>query len=291
MARWCGRGRPRLFTHPLRRAVLAAVAFLAVIAPGTADGATAAGPGRGGAARSDGATAVIGGGGFADAPLLAPGVYVDTLLPRETLFYAVALRAGERLRIRATIDISVSSRSVQDIPDALGFTWVHVYTPLRQSVPSGDLTMGGQDDDYESTVETVEGPRLVSEAAAGRRAAENKYWNGPGIYHVAIVISELGSSLGATVELPLRLVIEDSGRPEAGSPARPSPGPLGDPRRGPEVVAAAGRATVSTRGRPVRAAPLAAAAVGGLLVGAAGGYGAAARRRRYRDRAAAGTEP
>ena len=290
MARWCGGDRARLFTRSLRRVVLAAVASVAVMAPSTADGASAAGPGRGGASPSDGETPVIGGGGFADAPLLAPGVYVDTLLPRETLFYAVALRAGERLRIRATIDISVSSRSVQDIPDALGFTSVHLYTPLRQFVPSGDLTEGGQDDDLESTVVTVEGPRVVSEAAAGRRAAENQYWNGPGIYHVAIVISQIRRSLGATVELPLRLVIEDGGRPEAGSATRPSPGPLGDPRRGPEVEVAAARAQDSTTG-PDRGALLVAGAAGGLLIGAAAGYGIAARRRRDRDRASAGTGP
>jgi hypothetical protein len=279
MARRNGRARAQLFTLALRREVLAALASLAVVAPGSAEGASVDAPARGGVP-SDGATPVIGGSGFADAPLLARGVYSDTLLPRETLFYAVELRTGERLRIRATIDVSVSSRSVQNIPDAAGFTSVHVYTPLRQFVPSYDLTEGGQDDDLESTVVTIEGPRVVSEAAAGRRAAENKYWNGPGIYHLAIVISQLGRSLGATVELPLRLVIEGSGRPEARSPARPSPGPLGDPRRGPEVGVAPARAKDGARGQAVSGGLLAAGAAGGLVVGAAGGYGLIARRRR-----------
>lgn len=44
-------------------------------------------------------TPVVGGSGFSDAPLLAPGTYRETFVPRETIFYRVAVGWGQRLRV------------------------------------------------------------------------------------------------------------------------------------------------------------------------------------------------
>jgi hypothetical protein len=251
-------------------------------APGSGGGAAAPGSGGGAAAPSAGATPVTGGGGFADAPLLGAGVYSDTLLPRETLFYAVSLRPGARLRVRATIDVSVGSRSVQEIPDAAAaFPTIRLFTPLRQQLPSEDLSAAEAGDDLESVAVEVESPRVVSIAAAGRRAASNESWTGPGVYLMAITVSEITRALGATVELPLRLAIDVDGSPAIGASApRASPGPLGDPRAGPRVTAVAARAEDAASSEPVGSALLVASAVGGILVGAAAGYAIVGRRRR-----------
>lgn len=265
--------------EPLSRGVLlvaaTAVACLASVAE---TGASTAASGR--AAASGGVTPVIGGSGFADAPLLGgPGVYSDTLLPRETLFYAVSLRAGERLRVRMTVDVSVSTRSTQDFPDAgAAFSAVALYTPLRQRLYTENLGEGG---DFESEVIEINGPRVLPAAAAGRRAARNESWTGPGIYHLAIVLSKLTRSLGATVELPVRLAIEVERPPGAGAPVGSvSPGPLGDPRTGPRVSAAAARVPDRRLRQPVSIPLTVAGAAGGLVAGAAIGFGTAVRRRR-----------
>jgi Ca-activated chloride channel family protein len=249
-------------------------------APAGASTTPAAGAGS---APVDAPRLVSGGGGFADAPLLGAGIYRDTLLPRETLFYAVSLQAGQRLRIRATIDLSVGSRSIQDIPDAAGgFPTITLFTPLRQQLPGIDLDPddGGG---LESVAVTAASPRVLSAAAANRRAAENEPWTGPGTYHFAIVLSQITRDLGATVELPLRLALATGDPPQSGAQAtRAPPGPLGDPRGGPRYVAAAlpgaagRRATGGRRGLAL----LGAGGAGGLVVGAALGFVIAVRRRR-----------
>ena len=56
------------------------------------------------AAQDPGArTPAIGGGSFNAAPLLEPGLYRDTILPDEFLYYGVALQVGQRLHVRARI--------------------------------------------------------------------------------------------------------------------------------------------------------------------------------------------
>jgi hypothetical protein len=224
---------------------------------------------------------VSGGGGFADAPLLEEGIHADTLLPRETLFYAVALRAGQRLRVRAAIDASVGSRGVQDIPDALGgFPVVALFTPLRQRLPND---AGPDDADLESESQSAEvvSPRVLSVAAAGRAAASNEDWTGPGVYHVAIVLSELTRDLGATVELPLRLAIEIDGGPgPAAATAIASPGPLGDPRDGPAPDDPAASSGGGAAAASLDAGFVIAGAAAALLLGASAGYLAAARHSR-----------
>jgi hypothetical protein len=47
--------------------------------------------------------AVKGGAAFRDAPILGPGLYTDTLLGREQLWYGVNLQVGQELVVRATL--------------------------------------------------------------------------------------------------------------------------------------------------------------------------------------------
>ena len=259
-----------------RRRCLPGAAAIALLLAFATVGVQAAGVQAGAAAKP-----VIGGGSFADAPLLEQGLYTDTLLPRETLFYAVALSAGQRPRVRATIDSSVGSHDEQGFADALsGFPVLTLFTPLHQSLPTPVDPENGNVESESAEVDVVS-PRVLSAGAADRGAEKNAYWVGPGVYHLAIVLSEVTSDLGATVELPLGLAVEIDGRSDrAGSTVRPSPGPLGDARDAP---------VADDRGESSRATAAAASldtalVIGGgtaaLLLGASAGYLAAVRRAR-----------
>jgi Ca-activated chloride channel homolog len=92
-----------------------------------------------GAARAQGGDAqpAVGGGSFNDAPLLAPGHYRDTIRPGERLFYAFALKPGQRLHIRAAVPGSGAA-----LPGAAIFA-VHVGTPLREKDPEQPNDLAG----------------------------------------------------------------------------------------------------------------------------------------------------
>jgi hypothetical protein len=230
------------------------------------------------------ATAVDGGGSFDDAPLLHAGTYTDTILPRETLFYAVALGEGQRLRVNADVDLSGGSKSERGDPDALGGLRLSLYSPLRERLDAdyvGPLITGGRDNQSDS--DARRGPRILAADAADRRkTAGLGEWIGPGIYTFTAAISAIYHDPGAAVEFPLRLQITAAGPPV---PARGiGPGPLGADttapagRRNPtRPIGPAAPATSDGRTRVADAVLLAAAAgallVGALLGGLAGGLG------------------
>ena len=216
---------------------------------------------------------VTGGGTFAEAPLLGPGTYTDTLLPRETLFYAVRLSAGERLTVRGGVDVSVGNRS-HGISVAAGGFSLDIYTPLHQRLPR-DGRLDAYDGDAETDRSGLVGPRVLSARAADAREIEGSAdWTGPGVYHVAAVIT---STDAAVVEFPLTFEIQIDGTAAAAS----GPGPLGDPHTGPRRTPAHPAAQAAPSGgvalRTVVGAGLAALAVGALL-----GTVASAVRRRAR---------
>ena len=71
---------------------------------------------------------VQGGGSFNDATLLQAGTFQDTIKVGETLFYAVNLAAGQRLRVTATL---TGQPDVQ-LPDSVNsFLTLKVYGPAR----------------------------------------------------------------------------------------------------------------------------------------------------------------
>ena len=175
------------------------------------------------------AVSIEGGGSFDDAPLVHAGTYHDTILPQETLFYAVALGEGQRLLVDADVDLSPGSKGERGNADALGGFGLTFYTPLRERLPAayvGDPFRGGSD--LQRDGDTRRGPRAVGAAAADRRkAAGTGEWIGPGLYTFTAAISAVYQDTGAVVEFPLRLRVTIEGRPVP--PARIGPGPLGEP--------------------------------------------------------------
>lgn len=173
-----------------------------------------------------GATAVVGGSSFDDAPLLKAGTYSDTILPQETLFYAVALGAGQRLRVDAVVDLSGGSKTEHGYAKAAGGFGLSFQTPLRERLSTefgGDVfgTVGDFVRDGDSRI----APRVLSRAAADRQSImDAEAWRGPGIYTFTAAISDRDGDLGAFVEYPLRLTVTIDGRPPAHNVG---PGPLG----------------------------------------------------------------
>jgi len=185
------------------------------------------------------AAAVDGGGSFDDAPLLRAGTFSDTILPQETLFYAVALGERQRLQVDAEVDLSVGSKGERGDADALGGFGLMFYSPLRERLAAkyvGDRFRGGSDLQRDGDTRRV--ARVVSAGVADRRkTAGTGVWMGPGVYTFTAAISDVYQDPGAVVEFPLRLRITIDG------PAVPvrsiGPGPLG----------AAAATASATRGR------------------------------------------
>jgi hypothetical protein len=191
------------------------------------------------------AAPVDGGGSFDDAPLLRAGTYIDTILPQETLFYAVALGEGQRLRVDAEVDLSGGSKGERGDADALGGFGLTFYTPLRERLPAdyvGPAFRGGSE--LQSDGDTRRGPRVVGPAVAERRKiAGSGGWIGPGRYTFTAAISAMYADPGAVVEFPLRLQITIQG--PAVSVASIGPGPLG--RAAAPASAPAGRRSPRAR--------------------------------------------
>jgi hypothetical protein len=212
---------------------------------------------------------VAGAGGFADAPFLRAGTYADMLLSRETLFYAVRLREGQRLTVHATVDLRPGSQTRHGA-SAFGGFGLRIYDPLRQALFL-DSRLHTEPPNFETDEDAWRTPRVVSYARATRAAQHGEDWRGPGVYYVTAAVSAIFHDVGAIVELPLRLKvdIDDAGAP-AGATAD---GPLDAP-----VDAVA---PIAARARPAPAAPapagaaahgpspaaMFAAAGGGLLFG------------------------
>ncbi len=229
----------------MRRALVLAVA-LALAAPAASS------------AQSQG-TPVVGGGSFANAPLLAPGTYRDTILPGERLFYGVRLEPGQQLRMRAKLDVKPGEI---DQDTAVGFG-IGLQTPLREVIVdydddiAGNNTVGSADDELE-----VLYPRVL--AASGARAESGDY-PGPGVWYPSLYLIS-NQRRPAKVEFPVELELEVIGDPQPdASPeptpakATPTPEPEGDDGGGTSGGAIAG------------------IGLAGLLVGLVGG-GLAARR-------------
>jgi len=173
-----------------------------------------------------GATPVTGGGGFDDAPVLGAGVFTDTLLPRETLFYAIRLKAGQHLRVIGTVDLTPGSRT-RGVPDAAGGFAMTLFSPLRERLPSNERE-NAPDEATDEDVAVLDSDRAVSFARAAQQATEGEDWSGPGLYHVVAAMSATRFDLGARVEFPLRLRVDIDDERTAG-PTATAAGPLDAP--------------------------------------------------------------
>jgi hypothetical protein len=220
------------------------------------------------------AAAVSGGGSFDDAPLLRAGTFRDTILPQETLFYAVAVGEGQRLRVDADVDLSGGSKGERGDADALGGFGLTLYSPLRERLATryvGAALRGGPD--LQSDGDSRLGPRVLGAAAADRRkTAGTGDWIGPGIYAFTAAISAIYDDPGAAVEFPMRLRVTIDGPAVAADEI--GAGPLGEvaaarpPFAGGRATAPAGRgASASARNR-IGDGVLLAVGLGALVAGA-----------------------
>ena len=199
---------------------------------------------------------VVGGGSFANAPLIESGRYRDTMLPGERLFYGVRLEPGQQLRVAAQLDVEAGSI---DTDTAAGFA-VGLQTPLREVITttdSGGSTVGSADERIDVTFP----PAL---AASGARDRSGAYF-GPGVWYLSLYLSSLQRE-PARVEFPVEFEVEVIGDPQPdASPeptptkATPTPEPKADEDGGTSAAAVAG------------------IGLAGLLIGLVGG-GLAARR-------------
>jgi hypothetical protein len=202
-----------------------------------------------------------GGGSFANAPLLESGRYRDTILPGERLFYGVRLEPGQRLRVRAKLDVDPGE---VDTDTAAGFS-IGLQTPLREVITdtdediSGNSTVGSVEDEYNVIFPAAVAPSAAVGGSGGYR--------GPGIWYPSLYLSSVQRK-PAKAEFPVEFEFEVIGEPQKDASPEPTPGKEATPA--PEKTADEGDGT--------SAAAVAGIGVFGLLVGLVGG-GFAARRR------------
>jgi Ca-activated chloride channel family protein len=233
----------------MRRALAVAVVLLLAL------------PVAAGAQGSAQGEAVVGGGSFANAPLLEPGAYRDTILPGERLYYAIRLQAGQQLRVRAKLDVEPGE---VDDEVADGFS-IGMQTPLREVVidtdedRTGNSTVGNVDDAFD-----VVYPKVVAPSAAGQSGA----YMAPGVYYPSLYLIA-DERKPAKVELPVEFELEVIGDPQPDASPEPTPGKKATPA--PEKDS-------GDDGDGTPAGAVAGIGLAGLLVGLIGG-GFAARRR------------
>jgi hypothetical protein len=204
-------------------------------------------------------TAVVGGGSFADAPLLESGTYRDTILPGERLFYGIRLEPGQQLRMRAKLDVKPGE---VDQDTAVGFS-IGLQTPLREVIVdtdediAGNSTVGAVDDELQ-----VVFPRVL--AASGARSETGNY-PGPGVWYPSLYLIS-NQRRPAKVEFPVEFELEAVGDPQPDASPEPTPAKA-TPAPAPE----------GESGDGTSAGAIAGIGLAGLLVGLVGG-GLAARR-------------
>jgi Ca-activated chloride channel homolog len=207
--------------------------------------------------------AVVGGGSFADAPLLEPGTYRDTILPGERLYYGVRLEPGQRLRVRAKLDVQPGE---VDIDTAAGFA-IGLQTPLREVITETDEDITGN-----STVGDVEDEfNVVFPPAVALSATRDGIgsFRGPGVWYPSLFLSST-ERRPAKVEFPVEFELEVIGDPQPDASPEPTPAEP-TPTATPE-------GDDDDEGGGTSAAAVAGIGLLGLLVGLVGG-GIAGRRR------------
>jgi hypothetical protein len=220
-----------------------------------------AAPAAAGAQTSAPREPVVGGGSFADAPLLETGRYRDTILPGERLFYGVRLEPGQRLRVRAKLDVDPGE---VDTDTAAGFS-IGLQTPLREVITQTDEDIAGNSTvgDVEDEFNVVFPPALAPSAT---QDGIGSYF-GPGIWYPSLYLSSV-LRRPAKAEFPVEFEFEVVGEPQEDASPEPTPA---EPTRTPEPQE-------SEEGDGASAGAIAGIGLVGLLAGLVGG-GLAARRR------------
>jgi Ca-activated chloride channel homolog len=209
-----------------RRAIVALfTAALALPAPALAQG----GAGK----------AVVGGGSFNTAPLLAPGNYTDTVAAGETVYWKVRLAKGQVLQVKATVDTSQiqTDVSADDYDSALVNLTYHldIFSPLREQLSeesggvynSASARLEGSVDAGAKTGSAT-GPRVLGFEQILATDYNKDKFPAPGEWYVSVNAAD--SNIAPTdvpVELPVDLDVQVIGQAQASSAdfARSLPGP------------------------------------------------------------------
>jgi hypothetical protein len=139
---------------------------------------------------------VEGGGSFNDAPIVAPGMYSDTIRPKERLFYAIEVLPGQKLKARAVIEGTLST---DDSPIR---SEMRMHNPSRDEIP-GQLSI-------HQVWSSDSKLRL-----AGDKVGDSGGFSDPGLYYVAIA---LGQGRRSQFDVELKFTLK-------GTPVEPSPTP------------------------------------------------------------------
>jgi hypothetical protein len=187
----------------MRRALLGALAALALAAP-----------------PAGAQTPIAGGGSFNDAPVLAPGRYTDTLRGGEQLFYAVTLKPGQMLTAGATVKGRTQSSYAMTL---------QIYNPVREDDNfDGEQTASYGPSDRSASLR-VEGKR-VGETNAG---SSSDVYAEPGTYYVSLAANDRGSNLEAEqFDSSIDLQVTGEVIPEATPTATAAPAKTAEPAGG-----------------------------------------------------------
>jgi Ca-activated chloride channel family protein len=209
-----------------RRAIVGlATAALALPAPALA---------QGGAAK-----AVVGGGSFNTAPLLAPGTYSDTVAAGETVYWKVRMAKGQVLQVKATVDTSqIETDALADDFDKglanLEYD-LDLFSPLREQLSEES---GGRYDSASARLEgspaagaktgTATGPRALGFEQILASDYNKDKFPAPGEWYVSLNAADSAVfPADIPAELPVELDVQVIGQPQASSAdfARSLPGP------------------------------------------------------------------
>ena len=193
-----------------------------------------------GAARAQAArTPAVGGGSFNTAPLLAPGRYRDTILPDEFLYYGVALKVGQRLRVRARI----ASTDWQAWNDSVFGFAINLSTPLRQVLtdPVAQDVIGNSNAEFGAVSEDNMASRLRWDffgppAVPLAEAVEQAPYEGAGTWYVSFNAFTRGQKQVAEFPLEFELSVDGTAQTE---PPDTTPAPTATPASGRDQPATA----------------------------------------------------
>lgn len=142
---------------------------------------------------------VTGGPSAGDAPMLEPGTYQDTILPDESLWYAVELREGEELVVNATLG------GFPELPEPRPFNSQYLEIQLVDPTLEDYSVLG---DGYGRA--DGAGPTAVSTSV--RTGGDGTYnpETEPGTYYVRVALEDFMDEMQPR-EFPLELTVEVAG--------------------------------------------------------------------------------
>ena len=141
---------------------------------------------------------ITGGAAAADAPVLEPGTYQDTVVTDEALWYAVELEEGQELRARATIG---GLPDLKDYRQSNAYLQMTMYTPLNEEI---------LDPGFASNC--CVGPTAITVAnTTGTVDPDAIYAYKPGPYYVEVINDNRVDALPSR-EFPLELQLDVTGQ-------------------------------------------------------------------------------